>query len=368
MRDIAVRFIASSIIACCLCLCAGAAGAKTNAVVKTATAVAESKKSDDAAETPPQLERQLTELSQAPVDYEVAGKWFKLAKDIADNGRRQEAFMAAAAALIYAHKSEVYQKNVRTQIDNAATFEEEFMRECPDCRGGGKSRHPCPACKGSGTCRYANCQGGKHLVYQITGNRYETCRDCKGSGKCQKCKGGGHQERKCTRCGGKGKRIDGELVLAAYEKHVDHAIRWEQVERERKERERKEAEERIAKEREREDRRRKEEELAKIMRAQGLVDIGGKWMTPGSSRNVAYKVFQIYEPGHALCHDGDTIFCLLYSAEDNRTLAEGDVMRNDLYRCGTFSYVTVQNARSTVRQYAIDLSVAQKEIKRQGLH
>ena len=82
------------------------------------------------AETPAstQLEQQLKELSRAPVDYAVAGKWFKIAKDIANDGQRQEALKAAAAALIYSQKGDVYQKNVRTQIDDAATFEEEFPK------------------------------------------------------------------------------------------------------------------------------------------------------------------------------------------------------------------------------------------------
>lgn len=84
------------------------------------------------------------------------------------------------------------------------------------------------------------------------------------------------------------------------------------------------------------------EEEAPIMEARGLKYIDGKWMTPGSVRNFSYKVFQIYEPGHALCHDGDgIIFCLLYSAKENRNVAEGDIFWNDLYRCGTYSYITV---------------------------
>ena len=318
--------------------------------------------------SPGQLEQQLKELSRAPVDYVLAGKWFKLAKEIPDDGQRQEALMATSAALIYAGKGDIYQKSVRTQIDNAAAFEDEFLKECPYCQGGGESERPCPACKGSGRCQYANCQGGRHRIHQINGDKYENCRECKGTGKCQKCGGNGRLEGKCVRCGGSGKSMDKEQVLAAYKKHADAAAKWAQREREREERERKEAEERAEREREREERERKEEELAEEMRARGLVNVGGKWMTPGSVRNVAYRIFQIYEPGHALCRDKyGTVFCLLYSAEDNRAVAEGDVLKNDLYRCGTYSYITVQDAPSTVRQFAIDLPVALKEIERQGL-
>ncbi len=211
------------------------------------------------AETP-QLEQQLKELSRAPVDYAVAGKWFKIAKDIANDGQRQEALKAAAAALIFVHKGDVYQKNVRTQIEDAATFEEEFLQECPDCHGGGESERPCPVCKGTGRCQYANCQDGTHRIHQINGDRYEPCRECKGSGQCQKCKGEGNVKGKCVRCGGRGKSMDKELVRTAYRKHAEAVARFVQEEREQRERERKEAEEKARKEQEREERERRQAE------------------------------------------------------------------------------------------------------------
>lgn len=99
------------------------------------------------------------------------------------------------------------------------------------------------------------------------------------------------------------------------------------------------------------------------MQSRGLVYIGGKWMTPGSARNVEFEVFQIFEDGHALCQSSNGItFALLFSASDNRRIAEGDRFMNDLYRCGTYSYTTVQEARRRVPQYAIDLEVAEKLI------
>ena len=338
------------------------------------------------------LEQRLKELSRSPVDYAVAGKWFKIADEIENDGQRQEALMAAGAALIHAKRGDIYQTRIRQMLDDAPAFEGEFMVECPDCKGSNELKRPCITCKGTGRCQYANCQGGMHRVHQITGDKIEKCRECKGSGKCQKCNGEGYLRGKCTRCGGKGKSINMDKILASYKKHSETAARWEQVERERKEKERLEAEEkarieaermakerleaeekarieaeRVAKEREREERRREREELAEEMRERGLVDVRGKWMTPGSVRNVVYGIFQIYEPGHALCRDKyGTVFCLLYSAEDNRNIAEGDVLRNDLYRCGTFSYITVQNAPSTVKQFAIDLEVASREIKKQN--
>lgn len=329
----------------------------------------------DAAAQDAALEAQLKELAKSPPDIATAGKWFKLKDSVTDNGRRQEILKAAAAALILSKKGDAYQTRVRPLLDDAAGFEESFLAPCSECGGDGTSSKACPACKGSGKCQFGNCQGGRRRVQQITGDKYVTCSECKGSGRCQKCGGKGKLNGKCIRCGGKGKSMDRTMLSSAYRKHTDTAARWEEVQRERIERERQEAEakaraeaERVAQEQKREERRREREEYQEEMRALGLKKIGGKWMTPGSVRNVAYKIFQIYEPGHALCRDKyGTVFCLLYSAEDNRAVAEGDVLKNDLYRCGTYSYITVQDAPSTVRQFAIDLPVALKEIERQGL-
>ena len=48
------------------------------------------------------LEQRLKELSRSPVDYAVAGKWFKIADEIENDEQRQEALMAAGATLIHA--------------------------------------------------------------------------------------------------------------------------------------------------------------------------------------------------------------------------------------------------------------------------
>lgn len=139
----------------------------------------------------------------------------------------------------------------------------------------------------------------------------------------------------------------------------------ERLERERKAEEAREKAEAERLKREREEYQRRQNALRVAMESLGLVDIRGKWMTPGSVRNVRYIVFQIYEPGHALCRDDDgRVFCLLYSADTNRDLAEGDILVNDLYRCGTYSYLAVNNAPRTVAKFAIDLPVAQEEINK----
>ena len=324
---------------------------------------------------PQQLEQQLKDLSRAPVDYALAGKWFKLAKEIPDDGQRQEALKAAAAALIYAQKADVYQKSVRTQIDDAAAFEDEFLEDCPDCQGGGESTRPCPVCKGTGRCQYANCQGGRHRVHQINGDKYENCRECKGSGQCQKCKGEGRLKGRCVRCGGRGKSMDKDLVLAAYKNHADAATRWAQRERERIERERKEAEEKARIEAER----LKEEELAKKMRARGLEMIGGKWMTPGSKCGLTFTVVQkllvegvtmVREPyefnerGGVLTLDiAGNIGCILVTSDEYRNFHEKQTYKRDLYRCGWYSYTTVNGKENTVYLYATDCETALEELE-----
>ena len=178
-----------------------------------------------------QLERQLKELSRTPVDYEVAGKWFKIADEIENDGRRQQALMAAGAALIYSKKGDVYQNHLRQMLDNAVAFENEFMVACSDCKGSNQSKRSCASCKGTGRCHYANCQGGRHRVHQINGDTYEKCRECKGSGRCQKCNGKGYLFEKCPRCGGKGKTMDRDLLLAAYKKHAGIAANQKNFER-----------------------------------------------------------------------------------------------------------------------------------------
>ena len=197
----------------------------------------------DAAAQDAALEAQLRELAKSPPDVATAGKWFKLKDSVTDNGLRQEILKASAAALILSKKSDVYQARVRPLLDDAEGFEESFLAPCSECGGDGTSSKACPVCKGSGDCQYMNCQGGRHRIQQINGDKYENCRECKGSGQCQKCKGNGKLKGKCARCGGKGKSMDKALVFDAYKKHADAATRLAKEEHERKEHERRETEE-----------------------------------------------------------------------------------------------------------------------------
>ena len=353
------------------------------------------------------LEQELKELARSPACYEVAGKWFQAAKKITDAELKQEVLKAAAAGAIYGRKEDIYVKRIRSLIQNPEGFESEFFATCPECGGAGMQDRPCQTCKGSGRCANPRCRGGNVVFHRISGDVWSVCSQCNASGHCQKCGGKKSFRTKCNRCGGTKRVANKDLLLASYRKHVDAAAKWKQelerrererkeaeekakaeaerrererkeaeakakAEAERRERERKEAEEKAKHEREERERRqaeiRKEQERIRLeMEALGLVNVKGKWMTPGSVRSVRYIVFQIYEPGHALCKDRTgRVFCLLYSAEDNQNLSEGDILVNDLYRCGTYSYITVNDAPSTVAKFAIDLPVAQREIQRQN--
>lgn len=329
------------------------------------------------AATDSHLEQRLKDLTRAPVDYAIAGKWFKIADEIENDSQRQEALMAAGAALIYSKKGDIYQSRMRQMLDNASAFENEFMVECPNCRDG-ESKRQCATCKGTGKCQYANCNGGRHAVPQFNGGvKYEMCRECKGSGRCQKCNGTGSVQGKCARCGGRGKSMDTELLLASYKKHADAAARWEQIERERREKERLEAEEKARIEEER----RKSELEREEMRARGLVEIQGKWMTPGSKPNMQFTVIQkllvegvtgIYrEPfdrgeygGMLTVAPDNSAGCVIVNCDEyHYTYEKGQNFVIDLYRCGNYTYTMKNGRQNTVPLYATECEVALEELK-----
>ena len=292
---------------------------------------------------------------------------------------RQKFLKCSAACLIAVGKLDVYAANIRGKLQDAERFENGVKEVCASCSGAGTKKRKCLECGGSGRCHTCNGSGGLVSAGFNRANGWRPCGKCGGKGKCSKCGGQGAVDGKCLSCVGERKlfsqaiaaRVFREsckeladaidpVILARKEKERKEAEERAKVEAARKEKERKEAEER------REQARKKREQEEKVAKALGLVDVGGKWMTPGSLRMVRFVVFQIYKPGHALCKvAGGRVFCLIYSAKDNKALAEGDVFVNDLYRCGTFSYTTVQNAPSTVAQYAIDLPVALEELKKQ---
>lgn len=350
----------------------------------------------------------IEELATGNSDTNLAARWFALAKSFQPDAssenssrKRMEAIRknvikTAAAALICAGKSAVFKKEIAPQIDNLNDFEKVMRSPCEACgeyggyndddnifggygsrdNGNGKVKTKCQNCRGSGRCQYQGCNGGyvevrkrvwggKALGSESYSDGSKMCTSCNGSGQCRYCKGEGYLLVSCAKCGGKGWVIKKTRLLAVYRKYAEQALDVARDAVNDKEREERRAEERAEREERRERERERFEKERIEMEARGLEYIDGKWMTPGSVRNVAFTVLQIYEPGHALCYDrSGMVFCLLYSADDNIDIAAGDKYHNDLYRCGTYSYVTVKNAPNTVRQYAIDLEVALKEIAR----
>lgn len=265
----------------------------------------------------------------------------------------------------------------------------DYRTKCSRCNGTGYSEKICPVCGGGGRCPSCHGEGeSRRPGLAGAGDIVMPCGRCGRSGKCDRCKGKGRVNIKCDVCSGIGGSISVDRAKETFQQLADDLLSYleekamasqglyryddewvtqDELHR-RQERDQKEREEQEARDRkEREEREARIREMVERMHEKGLEYIDGEWMTPGSLRRMRYRIFQIYEPGHALCEfiGTDIIFCLLYSAKDNPNLAEGDRLVNDLYRCGTYSYTTVQNAPRTVRMYAIDLEVALREIERQ---
>ena len=167
------------------------------------------------------LKNQVMELCRLPPNFDSAGKWFLLVKEIESAELRQLSLKASGAALVYAKKQNIYNSKVKPSIKDASEFEKSFYGICPGCEGRRTISKKCKACGGNGVCRYSNCNNGKHLVHDFGGNHYEDCRDCKGSGECQKCGATGILKTKCLRCNGKGISFSLDTVAEVYHKCVE---------------------------------------------------------------------------------------------------------------------------------------------------
>ena len=166
------------------------------------------------------FKKQVVELCRLPPNFDSAGKWFLLAKEIESEGLRQLVLKASGAALLYVQKQKVYNLKVKPMLKDASLFEQSFYVTCSGCAGKKNVEKKCTACAGSGVCKYSNCRNGQHLVHDFGGNHYEECRDCKGSGECQKCGASGVSKSKCLRCNGKGVAYSRDAVAEAYQNYV----------------------------------------------------------------------------------------------------------------------------------------------------
>lgn len=169
-----------------------------------------------------QIGKKIDQLSSANVNYKVAGEWYKLSQEIENIDLRQEVLKTAGAALLYSRKGETYQKTVRSLIDDVTEFEESFIVDCDDCNGAGDCDSECKKCDGAMRCTYASCNGGRIYVQGVgtIPSRYDRCRECRGTGICQECKGRGRVTGKCRSCFGKGRRMSSNAILQAYRDHA----------------------------------------------------------------------------------------------------------------------------------------------------
>lgn len=302
-------------------------------------------------------ESELRAMAKAMPNAKDAGTLYQVGMATNNVERKQEFFKASAACLLACGKDDTYQKHIRSKLTDAKAFEDSLKDKCKQCGGTGKKDLRCYVCSGKGRC--VSCKGSGRAVSMgfDRPNGTKPCHRCSGGGKCPKCGGAGSTKAKCGSCAGTGKvfresvaeRVFRDTCIAIADRPaVEARAKAEAAERERK---RIEAE-------------KKASEEAEFMESLGLVKICGKWMTPGSAQGIRFRVVQILGPGRALCTDGDIYFCLIYAAHINQDIAEGYIYTNDLYRCGTYTYTSVENASRTVAKFAIDIDVAIKEIKK----
>ncbi len=330
------------------------------------------------------LMKDVLRFTSGQIDYTKAAELFKLSGKIDEKPLRQLILKASAIALIYSGKASVYEKNVRSKINDHEEFENAFRQPCEICNGDGNAKTKCLDCHGSGRCPASNCRNGRIVIRQITGDRIGNCGSCNGTGQCKRCHGEGVLKSRCQRCNGKGVAPSKKTMEEMFDSFLNDASTYFRRKREE-----------AAEAERREEERKREAAFEEEQRAKGLVKYDGEWMTPAEKerreRNAkfarlivsksrtrqTFKVLQILEEGRALCVSirynsygnpilTDEVFCLLFSASSNKTVVDGEIFTNDLYWSGTYSYTTVQGAPKKVALFAIDLSDAIREARRQG--
>ena len=316
--------------------------------------------------------KKIAQLSKATASRTTAGLWFKLAQTIDSEELRQEILKAAGAALVADGAFSAYRTTVKPMLADVDYFEVDFIENCRDCDGSGKTRNECPICYGSGRC--GNCGGmGRFRVESSNGTfqkKYARCQKCSGTGKCPKCKGEGGFEEVCANCKGRIMTVNKDRAITSYRNHVrDASVLCKREIDEVREREKiaqQEAKWEAERERERlnaEERERQQQER-ETMRERGLVFTGGKWMTPGSMIDMRYKVEKFLSPVNALCIDTSRRqFCLLMTEEEKTTLKEGMIIKGDLYRCADYLHKDgLLSLTKKIPKFCTDLELAEREI------
>jgi hypothetical protein len=119
----------------------------------------------------------------------------------------------------------------------------QYQVECPKCNGSDQIQVPCKRCNGRRRCSGCNGTGSIERI----GGRSEQCSFCRGSGECTGCRGTGEETAKCTQCFGARRIVSRQLMREALTTQV-------------------EATRKLA--------------FVQEQKAIGLVEFGGRWITP----------------------------------------------------------------------------------------
>ena len=150
-------------------------------------------------------EVELRTMAKASPNVKDAGTLYSVGMATKNDEQKQEYLKASAACLFACDKRDVYKKHIKSNLADAASFEESLKDKCKQCSGAGQKDRRCYDCSGKGRC--TTCKGSGKLVSVgfDRANGTKPCHKCKGNGRCRKCGGGGSTKEKCATCGGSGK-------------------------------------------------------------------------------------------------------------------------------------------------------------------
>lgn len=278
----------------------------------------------------------------------VFSHWKELSNPHKGAIRDDVAFMTCAGLLAIGDMDSF--ARARSELSDERAFQTETTESCSNCHGTGRTGTPCDYCRGSGRC--SRCHGNGSIdaprLQGMGSAASMPCPSCHGSGSCIACNDG-QKELRCASCNGSGRRVSKQRAQSAFERHRARAVRHL---------------------------------VAALQKARGLTMIGGKWMTPGSIRNISLSVLQKFplrgvtmmrepmsgEHGGLLCVDSSgEVGCVIVSSDEWDRATEGRTYRFDLFRCGQYTYTTKTGLEKTVPLFATDLDTALEEMET-GIH
>lgn len=295
---------------------------------------------------------ELEEIKNFPADPETAKRTIQTLLSLNDDTETtlSNLILEAACAGLIALGDNARYVETRNSLLKVADFEKDVLDVCEACDGSGRA--DCPSCHGSGNCPIQSCRGGRRNARFI--GEVE-CSTCQGTGKCPDCKSSGKSQVRCPQCKGRPKSINLEKAKNVFEKRIAKATR--------------ECKSRLT------SARNKAFEIQQ--RERGLVRIQGKWAPPGSRFNIILSVLQKLpirgitksrppeydEHGGLLCVDSaGEVGCIIVTGAEWHNTQENKSYKFNIYRCGVFSYTTVEQTEKVVKLYATDLETALEEL------